>query len=239
MPKTEVNRPRSNHGPRNRAVLVSPHVRVEFPLAPREATHTGDAPSLALIERPGRQPLVRVTAGGIRIHTFTAVLAHRDGAPVEGVIGDLRAMAHRGAPLVYQYGSQLEAGIWRISNLTIAVQRRHPDTDAAAIAEAQVELTEATGISRAVGPASGGHDDGHPKGDDKARTYTWRSSDKPADVSRRLYGRPDLFDAIARANGIRHPARIKAGRKLRVPPRQRVLNVNRRLNGTHDGDRNP
>lgn len=221
MPDVVLKRPRRHHhGPRARAILVAGHRRVELPIAPREVVHTGDAPVITAVDRPGRRPLTFVSSDGLRVLTFTAIVDAGDDGIVEGLIRRLRRMANAGRPVVFQYGSQLEAGLWRISGLDLTVLLRDR-RDRATRMSVDVALTEATDVQRHNGPVGGGSDEG-PGGPHKPRVYTWRKGDTPAKVSRKFYGRPDLFDLIARANHIRHPRRIKVGTKLRIPPRQGI-----------------
>lgn len=219
---------------RHRAVIrARGGPKVRLPIAPREAELDGDAPTITIIDRPGRKPLTRVTGDGLPVLTFTAILAH-DGTMkhVEPVLRKLRRIAHKAAPLVYQHGSQLEAGVWRISRLTPAIISRNRQNRATHL-EVAVELTRATDTDWHGGPTKGGHRDGHRGGDgrDKPRVHVWRKADTPARVARRYYGDPNMWHVIAHANHIRHPRRIKVGRKLRIPPRPRNPRNNRRNDG--------
>ncbi len=222
MGAVDILRPANrNRGTTGRAVLISGTDRVELPIAPREGTHDGDAPTIAILDRPGRRPLTKVTGAGLRVYTFTELLAY-DGLEisVEDVLGQVRRLASNGRPVVFQHGSQLEAGVWRISRLTSTVLLREEGTNKATRVELSVELTEATDVELHNGPASGGHrDNDRAPGHDKPRSYTWRHGDTPTSVSRRFYGEPGRFGLIANANGIRHPHRIKPGRRLTIPRR--------------------
>lgn len=194
---------------------------LRLPIAPRETERSGDAPTIEAVSRPGRAPLTRVTEDGLPVLSFTATVA-KDGLErhVEGQLRTLLRMAQKARPLVYQHGSILETGLWRISSLTPAIMQRTRQNRAAYV-DVNIELTRATDTEWDGGKDKGGGRDRDKGGRDKARVHVWRKGDTPAKVARRYYDNPNLWHLIADANNIRKPRRLKPGRRLRIPPRRR------------------
>lgn len=203
---------------------------VRLPIAPRETEHSGDAPVIEAVPRPGRRPLTRLTESGLRVLSFTAIVARSGLNSVEGTLAGLRRIARDGSPLIYQHGSQLERGVWRISSITPSIIQRNSENRASYV-EVAIELTEATDTEwdgrgrRRRGDGDAGR---RKPGRDKARVHVWRNSDRPARVSRRYYDNPNLWHVIADANDIRKPRRIRAGRRLQIPPKDVALRRHRR-----------
>lgn len=221
-----IRRPRSGNAPVTRtppashpkAIIKGHDSGTEFviPYAPRGADLAGQAAPWSSHARPGRKPLALRDGDNLATESLTLTLARPDHQDhVEDYIAALRALAKSGDRITLVNLSPSERGPWRISNLTINGTLRQAGTNYFTRAEARLDLLEASDANPKVGPVSGGHGG---KGGAKLPTfYTVKKGDTLRQIAEKFYGDPSKWKAIARANDLKDPDKLKVGAKLKIP----------------------
>lgn len=189
-----------------------------LPFAPNEVDHDGIADEFATLARPGRKPLVVKGADGLRTMSFEVLLARSDHqAPVEAELAVLRRIAEDGDRVTVSL-SALEAGrAWRLTGLSLHTTGRQHGTNAVTRATGSLTFTEVIDPVVNVGPLTGGKTGGKKKVR-KTRHYIVKKGDRIARIALRFYGDPNGWHRIAKASKLKHPHKLKPGRRLTIPP---------------------
>lgn len=209
------SRPSSYAGHHPKARLRAGDRELVLPFAPREAGLSGWGRTWGRVDRPGRKPLVLADGEGLEglSHTYlVGALDHQ--VSVEPILAELRRLANDGERVTLVNLSPLERGPWRIESVAVTATMRQHGTNVITRAEVAVTYVEAADVSK-LGPLSGGKDTG--KGITKARNYELKAGDTLRKLAVRFYGEPDEWKRIAKANKIKDPAKLKAGRVIRIP----------------------
>lgn len=220
--QTTIAAARQPHGHKH-AVVKSGHERVVLRCTSPKVDHGDLAGAWKQVDRDGDRPLLGMT--GRRLHTakVEAIVARNDGSPIEDVLVHLINVSRDPVNRVTlaNYGF-LEAGPWRLTDITISSDMRKFGTNQVTRANVTLTLTEAvlepgpraakkTKGKKHTGGANAGSSAGKP------RMYTVRSGDTLSRIAAKFYGDANLWHRIARANKIRRPDRIRVGQRLRIP----------------------
>lgn len=196
-----------------------------LPFAPTTVEHGGLSPVFAVLDRPGRKPLLREAGQPMRTLTFTGLLARPDHQDdVEWYIARLRKLASTGHQVTFTYGP-LESGTWRITDLAIEVNARQHGTNKATRATYTMTLAEAVDDVASLGPTTGGAKTTTTKTTTSTKKkatpkrHTVKSGDTLSRIASRYYGNANLWRRIATANKIRDPRKLKVGQRLTIPPK--------------------
>lgn len=207
-----------------------------FEVAPSSLEHTGLARGYDEFPRVGIKPLLVRGDKQLRRYSFTAVLVARDASgnidaltPVVDQIADLRFLAASGERVQWVNFGRVESGFFRVTSLTLTVARRRPSDRAVTVAEASVELTEASDSLLKAGPVSGGAEQvapaqeetagagGQSAAEDPPRTYTVKQGDTLYAIALRELGSGSRYPEIAAASDITNPNLIFPGQELVIP----------------------
>lgn len=206
---------RYGYGRHPKAILRTDSRELVLPFAPQGASLGGWAATFDRVDRAGRGPLVLRSGDGIAdlAHTYTVgALDHQ--VSIEPVLDALRKIAEAGDRVVLVNLSPLERGPWRIESIAVEGTLRQHGSNDFTRATVSIGYVASSDLTR-LGPVSGGKGGG--KGITKARTYVVAQGDTLRSLALRFYGEPDEWKRIAKANGIKDPAKLKVGRKLRIP----------------------
>ena len=210
--------PRTPWRPHPKAQLVDEAGnRLVLPFAPVGGTLAGLGPEWTQVARDGgRTPLLVLAAKRLAVLTLAAQLAdtRNPDASQEGVVYVATAMARQARRVTLTNYGILVGNAWRITDLSLDVERRQPGTNAVTAGILTVELTAASDAVVRVGSTSGGA-----KAPTKpaARTITAKAGETPAALATRALGDPNRVVDLLEANGLRDPRRITAGTILTVP----------------------
>lgn len=239
MPALTIRRPaaataRKPKGHPKATIATDNGLRLTLPFAPREQEHGGMADTFETLGRPGRKPLVTYNAEGLRVCSFTVLLAHADHTrPVEGMVNKLRRIAGSGDRITLTNLGGLTGGVvWTLDDVNVRTLLLQEGTNAITRAEASLSFVEASDAVVNVGPLSGGkkprkgkkggrNRDGGGKGGKAKATvqrYTVKAGDTLAGIALRFYDNPNDWPRIAKASGIRDPRALKVGARLTIPP---------------------
>lgn len=219
-----VNDPRRPEPPRRPHHKRHPKMRIvaegrdafEVPFAPNNVTLDGVVPTWQTADRGGREPLLLRSGNGLPQISFDLVFGHTDpNTSIENGLTRLRSLAGSGRRMRVKLDATTSQYLWRLTGFTQQVTARQQGTNAATRAVCTLTFQKASDAAVAVGPTSGGHKG---KGDDKRpRFYTVKRGDTLQSIARRFYGQASAWHKIADANKLRHPKKLKVGRKLRLP----------------------
>ena len=206
--------------------------RVTLPLAPSDLDHSNLARTYEQLDRVGKRPVLARGELGLRTYTFTLTLANRDpytrtidpDRPVTRLINLLMYFGRTGERIHWSNFGSVEAGSFRMTDLSIAAIRRHDRTRAITVATATVELTEAVDVKLKVGPVSGGASRPASRQSSssqatvrKITTYTVKKGDTLSGIALKHLGSASRYGEIANLNGIKNPNTIFPGQKLKIP----------------------
>lgn len=205
--------------------ITSPRVEAAN-LAARWTTDDrfGQFPLLGLAGRPLPTRRLEVTvdedtADRIAYGYETANWAGWPGALAEQCLDALEQLAAPGPPVVVAY-SNLEAGLWRITDLSWTTTLRAPVDNHVLRADVRIELTQASDpppiASRAPAAPPPPPPD-TPAAPAGQRRHTVASGDTLWDLAQRYYGNGNQWRKIADANGIRDPRKLRVGTVLTIP----------------------
>lgn len=209
---------------------------LSLPLAPTDMDHSGMARAYDQLERVGLKPILSKGSPGLRVYAFTLILASRHpghggfdtSRPVVNELVTLQKFAESGERLQWTNFGRVERGFFRMTNLAFRYAQRKPGSNEVTVAEATIELTEASDVKIRIGPVSGGAVSTPPKPPTQAgsgapvqqagKTYTVVSGDTLWKIAQREYGNGAKYTVIADANGITNPNLIHVGQVLTIPP---------------------
>lgn len=177
------------------------------------------------VSRVGLVPLLVRKADKLDTLKFTIQIASKTDTFEEqnGYIDTLRNIAKSTQRIMFRY-SDHEAGLWRITTLTINSAIRHPTSNRIIQASAEITMTRASDPALGVGPVS---TPVNPQpapatspGTAPATTYTVAQGDTLWGIANKVYGQGDKWPLIYDANRdkIQDPGNIQPGWVLTIPP---------------------
>lgn len=172
-----------------------------FRFAPRDIEYGGMMSDWVETDRSGNTPLLLRKGDHLDTLKFSFTIAYVDGnnVPVTEAIRAFKAVAKSQERVLFMY-SDLEAGMWRITDASFTTDQRSPDDNEPTRAIGSVTLTRASDPAVAIGPISGGAGSGTaaPK-PALPRTYRVVKGDTLWGIALKFYGKgtlwPRLFDA--------------------------------------------
>lgn len=130
-------------------------VRLDLPFAPTGGEFTGFTRKWTPVERPLRSTILVDGGPGLRVNSYTLTVARPDGGSVAWELGLLQVMASRSddaqAAIAVLGLSGMEGGPWRITELTIKVQRREHGTNNPTMAEVDITFAAVDRITMGIG----------------------------------------------------------------------------------------
>lgn len=209
-----------------RMYLYSETAKIILPIpwAPSTIDYGGMESDWVTADRPGDYPLLMLKARKLRTIAFSFLLAdaRRMDTSQRTSVELLQQLADTRERVLVKYGPQ-EAGLWRITDVSVASEMRHPDTNDITRAACSVSLTRASDAAPAVGPLTGGakpHPAPKPKAKKPApRRYKVVKGNTLWGIALRYYGRGALWPRIYDANRkiIRDPHWIYPGQIFVIP----------------------
>lgn len=174
-------------------------IALTFPFAPREIEYGGWAQEWTQVERSGNKPLLLRKGEALDTMRFSALLADRDPMYSQAeALTMLKLLCKRRERMLVRYAGT-EAGLWRITNVTVTSEQRHPDTNEVTRAVVSLEFTAASDAAPAVGPVSRPPAPPPPPPPAK-RTYRVVPGDCLWLIAQRFYGNGALWPRIFDAN---------------------------------------
>lgn len=228
MPTLEVRVPGTSEGPSHpRVTITVGNLSLTLPITSPRSEHDRLAADWVEIPRPGQRPLLRNAGGQLRRMTIDVIFKNYrvGGGPVERDLLALAKLSRRGKPLRVSYGP-FEAGLWRLTDITIRSTKRALKTNHIKLAEVRLQFTEAFEETRkptaaqrpaeteAPGPPAAGAG-GKPS--PKTQTHVVKKGETLSRIALDHCGNANLWPKIATANKIRNPNRIFPGQKLTIP----------------------
>lgn len=200
-----------------KAHIVGEHGRrMKLPYAPTGADLGGWATEWSKIDRPGRKAVVVRDGAGLKTLALDVLLAgedHQDS--IEGLLNQLRTLSESRDRITLVNLSPSERGPWRLESVSVAATLRQHGTNYITRAAVSLSFVEASDARPRLGPVSGGKRN-NPK-PTKPRKYVIKKGDTLRKLAARFYGEPKEWKRIARANKIKHPNRLKVGRRITIP----------------------
>lgn len=198
------------------------------PYAPVTTTADGVVPEWSTVQRGGREPLLLRAGGSLETVQFDLIIGYPDPTvSVQPLLTALDAIAASGARIRMDFDARCGRKMWRLTSYSEQVIARQHGTNAPTRAVCQMTFTEVSDPVKAVGPTSGGSGGGGggkngPPGMSDAKrpkSYVWKKGDTWPKVTKRFYGRADLWQELADHNKIKAPKKIKPGKKIKLPRR--------------------
>jgi hypothetical protein len=210
--------------PQRKAQIISDRgTRVILPFAPVEADLDGAPVAWTQVTRTGRRPLLLTGGGQLKTWSGSILLAYPDyRQSVQHLVNTIQGIAATGDAIQFYCGGP-ERGRWRIATCSVHVALRVPGTNDAARATVQLGLTEVSDLVAHVSPTSGRAVPPAPWSayavavTPVQRSYRVRPGDTLWSIASKVYGEPDRWHAIADANNIRNPLRLRVGQVLIIP----------------------
>lgn len=189
---------------------------VGVPYAPVVVEHKNLGADFATVSRVGRVDALVYKNPKLPTMSYTLKLASPDrNGRAQSMIDTLTSWARRGVRLRVAYGRQ-EAGLWRITELSVSSEQRHPTTSEIVRASVAVDMTRASDIA-GWGPVDGGPAPPPGTPPPGGRTYEVVAGDTLIRISIKMYGTPNKWQLIADANHITDPSHLPIGKLLRIP----------------------
>lgn len=124
------------------------------PFAPRVIEYGGWAMRWSEVERSGTRPLLLRSGDNLETMSFSLMLASRD--PFESqadTLAKIKALARTRERVLVRY-SVAEAGLWRLTDVSVTSEQRHPDHNEPTRAVVSFQFTAASDPAPAVGPVT-------------------------------------------------------------------------------------
>lgn len=194
-----------------------------IPWAPSIIDYGGLESDWVTADRPGDYPLLLLKGRKLKTIAFSFLLAdaRQMHTSQRTSVELLQQLADTRERVMVRYGPQ-EAGLWRITDVSVSSMTRHPDTSEITRATCSVTLTRASDAVPAVGPLTGGAKPPPapaPKKVPSPRQYKVVKGDTLWGISLRFYGRgaswPRIYDA--NRSRIRNPNLIYPGQIFVIP----------------------
>lgn len=218
--------PLSSSATAGRMYLYSETARIILPIpwAPSAIDYGGLESDWVTADRPGDVPLLLLKGRKLKTLAFSFLLADAQQMHTSQrtSVDLLQQLADTRERVMVRYGPQ-EAGLWRITDVSVSSEMRHPDTNDITRAMCSVTLTRASDAAPAVGPLTGGakpHPAPKPKAKKRApRRYKVVKGDCLWKIALRYYGKGSLWPRIFDANRkqIRNPNLIYPGQVFVIP----------------------
>lgn len=191
--------------------------RLVLPFAPVGATLANLGPEWTEVARDGgRTPLLVLAAKRLATLTLAATIAdtRNPDTSQEAVVYVATTMARQARRVTLTNYGVLVGNAWRITDLSLDVERRQPGTNAVTAGTLTIELKAASDAVVRVGAASGG---ARTATKPSARTVTVKAGETAAALAWRSLGDPNRVVDLLEANGLRDARRLTPGRVLIVP----------------------
>lgn len=197
---------------------------VSVPWAPSTIDYGGLESDWTTADRPGDYPLLLLKGRKLKTVGFSFLLADAQQMHTSqrSSVDLLQQLADTRERVLCRYSAH-EAGLWRITDVSVSSEQRHPDTNEMTRAMCSLTLTRASDAAPAVGPLTGGakpHPAPKPKAKKRApRRYRVVRGDCLWKIALRFYGRGTLWPRIYDANRrqIRDPHWIYPGQVFVIP----------------------
>lgn len=214
------------------------HPTITLPITDPKVDADGLAADWTEVPRGGAEPLLLPRAGRLDTRRLAVVVDDRiawqdrtgivaevfgESNAAEVTILELRAMAKdRGPAPVYVAYSDLEAGPWRIVELTESSTRRFPGTNRVRRADVNITLKRASDLPvfRAAPAAPPAPPAAPPAGtppSPASRHYIVSRGDSLWSIAQRFLGNGNRWREIADRNGVRDPRALPIGKDLELP----------------------
>lgn len=188
-------------------------------IAPREIEYGGLAHDWAEADRSGEKPLLLHSGTPLETMGFSFLLTDRHDMQVAQTsqVQALKDAARTFERILLRY-SGTEAGLWRITEMSINSELRSDADNEITRATVSITLTEASDPAPAVGPVSKPPPP-PPAPKPVNRTHTVKRGDTLWDIARRYYGSGPLWPRIYDANRgkIKDPHWIYPGQVFVIP----------------------
>ena len=177
---------------------------------PKEIEYTGMTGAYNEGARPDRQPLLRRKGHTLRKMSMTLFLWYPDiERSIDFRLENLEWLAKTDIPLLVEYDPRTH-GEWRITSMTYKSMERNAATNQITRAEVSLELTEdpeptKVSLNQAVKK--------------RPKTYKAKKGENLFDIVLKFYQTDStkIVNAVAKVNDIKHPRRIQAGKKIKLP----------------------
>lgn len=207
---------------------------VTLPITDPEVEHSDWAGNWAEQSRPGGSPLLGYAGGRLPKQRLKVTvdedvldriafgsIPDQPAALAETCIAQIAEMTTPGPPVTVGY-STLEAGTWRITDMTVTTHRRHPDDNRVLTATVDLTLTAASDpLPISLAPAAPdpiqASTPAPPTTQPDVRRYTVKKGDTLFAIAQKSYGNGNVWAKIAAANNIRDPRALKVGQVLTLP----------------------
>lgn len=193
---------------------------LSVPYAPREIEYGGWAQDWTQTERSGNTPLLLRKGQPLLSLRFSLTLANPNPYETQtDQLVTLQKLARTQERVLVRY-SQLESGLWRITDVSASSQMRHPENSEVTRGVVSLTLTQASDAAPSVGPVSGGPAPGSaPAAAPAPRTHMVVRGDTLWGIAQRYYGNGTLWPRIFDANRdkIKDPHWIFPGQVFVVP----------------------
>lgn len=197
---------------------------LSVPWAPSTIDYGGLESDWVTADRPGDAPLLLLKGRKLKTIGFSFLLAdaRQMHTSQRSSVELLQQLADTRERILVRYSSS-EAGLWRITDVSVASSMRHPDTNDITRAMCSLTLTRASDAAPTVGPLTGGakpHPAPKPKAKKKApRRHKVVKGDTLWGIALHYYGKGTLWPRIYDANRklIRDPHWIYPGQIFVIP----------------------
>jgi hypothetical protein len=197
-------------------------VVLAVPYAPNEIAFDGLTSDWVSTDRSGASPLLLRKGDSLITMKFSLKLADTDFfATQTSRLSILRTLGKTRERVLVRFGPE-EAGLWRLTDMSIQPSQHHPDTNEATQAIASLTFTEASDAAPAVGPVNPPPPPAPPvtaPPPAATRIYVVVKGDCLWKIALHYYGNgalwPRLFDA--NRNQIKKPDLIYPGQRFVIP----------------------